>query len=313
MSIWDTKAFEGARVMVTGGTGSVGHRLVSRLANAGAREIRVVGRKRPRVPFGRLPSCEVGFIAADIAAPSGVVSLLSGIDMVFHLAAMKDVPSCEESPLEAVRTNVLGSSNVIAAAIAQPTVSRLLATSTDKACAPTSVLGMTKALMERLISRASREEARSFGAIRLGNVWGASGSVLTRWRQTAAEDGHIDVTEPTMTRFVLMPDEAVEMIMTAALQHFSGEVIAPRMRAYRLGDLAEAFCAEHNARTRVVGRRRGEKIHEDLVSEEEAVNSRQIESMYQLGGTGAPGIAPFNSGHADRLSVGELRDLVRAS
>src|SRR5688572_17526235 len=103
MSISDTKGFEGARILVTGGTGSVGGELVRRLANSGAREIRIVARRQPRVPFEGPPSCEVGFMPADIAAPGGVVSLLSGIDTVFHLAAVKDVSSCEDSPLEAVR------------------------------------------------------------------------------------------------------------------------------------------------------------------------------------------------------------------
>jgi FlaA1/EpsC-like NDP-sugar epimerase len=315
VSTRNSNALKDARILVTGGTGSLGLNLIHRLAEAGARDIRIVARHAPTVPLQGSPSCQVRFLALDIARPGEFAStLLDGVDVVFHLAAMKDVSACEENPLEAVRTNVVGSANVVSAALAQPNVRLLLAASSDKACAPTSVLGMTKALMEKMVSRASHETSRSFGSVRLGTVWGTTGSVLTRWRATAARDGHFDVTDPAMTRFVLMPSEAVDVFLAVSSKPFAGQLVAPRMRSYQLGDLAEAFGAEHSVVARIVGRRRGEKLHEDLVSHEEAATTDQVGSMYIVGGErpSAP-VTPFSSAQADRLSMSELRELVRAS
>ena len=144
-------------------------------------------------------------------------------------------------------------------------------------------------------------------------MWGASGSVLKRWEESAARDGHIDVTDPEMTRFVLTLPEAVGHLVALASRPFTGEVVAPRMRAYRLGDLAEVFAEENGVAVRIVGPRAGEKVHEDLVSKDEAPNSVAEGGLLVIGGgPGGPGIGTFTSADADRLSESELRELVRS-
>lgn len=305
-------SFEGATILVTGGTGSIGRILVRRLHESGAREIRVVARNRP-APDERDGLPGIHLVPADVADPTSVTSLLRGVDVVFHLAALKDVARCEDDPVAALRTNVTGSINVVGAAQREPSVRRLVAVSSDKACAPIGVLGMTKALMERIVARAADGGVHAFGSVRLGNVWGASGSVLPRWRESTTRDGRIDVTDPDMTRFLLEPNEAVRLLLDVASRSLAGEIIAPRMRAYRLGDLADAFQKIHDVAVRVVGKRPGEKLHEDLVSSDEASRARRDGDLYLIEGSNAgPGVASFTSAEAERVALDELLELARA-
>src|SRR5439155_23651787 len=216
-------------------------------------------------------AADIRFLEADIADAAKLADAVKGIDVVLHLAAVKDVAACEADPDAAMRTNVVGSANLLMAASNEAGVRRLIAVSSDKACAPSGVLGMTKALMERVVTQIAEEGARSFGSVRFGNVWGASGSVLKRWHESAAQDRRIDVTDPMMTRFVLTPREAIAHLVALSSRSFAGEVVAPRMRAYRLGDLADVFAQERGVAVRVIGARAGEKLHEDLVSKDEAL------------------------------------------
>lgn len=303
-----------ASVLVTGGTGALGGVLVARLRESGAREIRVAARHAPpRGLFQASSPSEVSFVSADIGDVEAVRSLVTGVDVIFHLAALKDISRCEDEPMAALRTNVIGSLNVVAAALGEPRLRRLVAVSSDKACAPASVLGMTKSLMERIVSLASAGGVHAYGSVRLGNVWGTDGSVLDRWRRSAAQDGRIDVTDARMTRFLLTPAQAVDVLLAAASRQLGGEVIAPVMRAYRVGDLADAFCEVTSVTVREIGPRPGEKLHEDLVSPEEALNSRREGALYVVGSRGVHNpTTPFTSADADRLSVGELRRLVQA-
>jgi len=302
-----TDGLKGARVLVTGGTGSIGTALVRELLRIGSREIRVLARRERTTHDG------VRFLAADIGDGSALAYAVDGVDIVFHLAALKDVAACEADPDAALQTNVVGSMNLLMAVRNVPGVHRLIAISSDKACAPSGVLGMTKSTMEGVVTRFAKESGRSFGSVRFGNVWGASGSVLKRWEESAARDGHIDVTDPEMTRFVLTLPEAVGHLVALASRPFTGEVVAPRMRAYRLGDLAEVFAEENGVAVRIVGPRAGEKVHEDLVSKDEAPNSVAEGGLLVIGGgPGGPGIGTFTSADADRLSESELRELVRS-
>lgn len=305
--------FAGACVLVTGGTGSLGQVLVRRLRELGAREIRVAARHAPP-PETLQPSgsCDVHFVGTDVGDAEAVGALVSGVDVVFHLAALKDISRCEDDPIAATRTNVIGSMNVVAAALREPRLRRLVAVSSDKACAPTSVLGITKLLMERIVSGASAGGTHAYASVRLGNVWGAGGSVVDRWRKSAATDGRIDVTDARMTRFILTPTEATEVLLAVASRPLDGQAIAPVMRAYRVGDLADAFRHVTGVTVREIGRRPGEKLHEDLVSPEESVNSRREGSFYVVGARNVDRPAvPFSSADADRVSESELGKLVR--
>lgn len=299
-------------VLVTGGTGSIGAALVEELQLHGVREVRVLARRKRTYHAGRLQEAtNIHYIEADIADAGGLTNVLEGVDIVFHLAALKDVTACEADPETAHRTNVVGSANLLMATSHVPGVSRLVAVSSDKACAPRGVLGTTKAIMERLVTESARERRRSFGSVRLGNVWGASGSVLARWDESAARDGHIDVTDPQMSRFTVTQEEAVRLLVALATRPFTGEVVAPRMRAYRLGDLANAFAKERSVSVRIIGPRPGEKVHEDLVSAEEAPVAREEGDLIVIDGrVEGPGIDPFTSAHAETLSELELRELV---
>jgi len=286
--------------------------LVDELRRVGAGEIRVLAR-RPRSDGAELASggTNLRFVEADIADAGALAASVEGVDIVFHLAALKDVAACEADPDAALRTNVVGSANLLLAASQDPGVRQLIAVSSDKACAPSGVLGMTKAAMERLVMEHARERARSFGSVRLGNVWGASGSVLTRWHESAIQHGRIDVTDPQMSRFILTQPEAVGLLLALAARPFTGEVVAPRMRAYRLGDLAHACAKEHSVSVRIIGPRPGEKLHEDLVSAVQAPTARAEGNLIVIDGRGA-GIGPFSSADAEGLSEMELRELVRS-
>ena len=307
------EAFRNARVLVTGGTGSIGSALVEELHGLGAREIRVLARLA-RAPQDSSGAPNVRFVQADVADAGKVADAVKGVDLVFHLAALKDVAACEADPEAALRTNVEGSVNILLAASNEPRVRRLIAVSSDKACAPSGVLGMTKALMERIVTETAVKGKRSFGSVRLGNVWGASGSVLRRWQESAGREGRIDVTDRTMTRFVLTQDEAIRHLLELASRPFAGEVVAPRMRAYRLGELADVFAEESGAAVRVIGARAGEKLHEDLVSNGEASAARFEGDLIVIDGRrDGIGIDPFSSADAELVPATELRDLVRSS
>jgi len=300
-------------ILVTGGTGSIGRALVEELQRHGVREVRVLARRKRTHDAGRsLEGRKIQFVEADIAETDRLTDVVEGVDIIFHLAALKDVTACEADPKTAHRTNVVGAANLLKATSQVPGVRRLIAVSSDKACAPQGVLGITKALMERLVTETAQDRRRSFGSVRLGNVWGASGSVLARWHESAARDGRIDVTDPQMSRFIITQQEAVRLLVALAARPFVGEVVAPRMRAYRLGDLANAFAKERSVAVRIIGPRPGEKIHEDLVSPEEAVAAREEGDLIVIDGRAdGPGIDPFTSAQAETLSELELRELVR--
>ncbi|MDP9262083.1 MAG: polysaccharide biosynthesis protein, partial [Actinomycetota bacterium] len=295
-------------------TGSIGSALVEALRQLGAREIRVLARRARGGRASSSGASVVRFVEADIGEAGRLADAVEGIDVIFHLAALKDVAACEADPDAALRTNVIGSANLLMAALNEPGVHRLIAVSSDKACAPSSVLGMTKATMERAVAQMAREVTRSFGSVRFGNVWGASGSVLRRWQESARGERRIDVTDPKMTRFFLTQQQAIGHLVALASRPFAGEVVAPRMRAYRLGDLADVFAQETGAVVRIIGTRAGEKLHEDLVSKEEAPTARVDDDLIVIDGRrDGPGISPFTSADADMVSETELRELVRAS
>jgi UDP-N-acetylglucosamine 4,6-dehydratase/5-epimerase len=301
----------GRCVLVTGGDGSLGRLLVARLRDAGSREVRIVSRRPPADPIGSTAACTIRYFGADVAVVGSIAPYLTGVDTVFHLAALKDVSQCEDDPIAAMRTNVFGTTNVLEAAVQANSVDKFVAVSSDKACEPVSVLGMTKALMERVITRVAKDTDMSLGSVRLGNVWGTKGSVLDRWSASVRAHRRFDVSDTEMTRFFLLPVAAIDVLMELASRSFRGEIIAPRMRAYRLGDLAEAFGDEHRASAQETGRRPGEKLHEDLVSTDEARTARADGHLYIVGRNAGGGVRPVTSIGAERVSISELRELIR--
>lgn len=282
----------GKCVVVTGGTGSLGQTLVRRLLDGGdlgrpgevivfsrdeakqhamrlafqhrhtATDEVVYERERPRLRF------VIGSVA-DYAAVSGV---LRDADVVFNAAALKQVPACEYFPIEAVNTNVHGAENIVRAIrdLRLP-VEAVIGVSTDKACKPVNVMGMTKAVQERVFARANLECSRTrFVAARYGNVLASRGSVVPLFHEQIRSGGPVTITTPEMTRFLLSLDDAVTLILTALRDGQAGETYIPRLPAARVTDIAAALINGRDIETRFLGIRPGEKVHEILVSEEEA-------------------------------------------
>ena len=299
----------GLAVAVTGGTGALGARLIDALLRSGAREIRVLSRDPNRAPVW--PA--VRYVAGDIREGLGLAELLVGVDGVFHLAAMKRIDECEAQPIEAVRTNVIGSVHLIRSALASPKIQWVIAASSVSACAPAGVYGLTKALVEHLTSAAAdRSSGPAFAAVRLPSLYDAPGAVLDRWRRSAGVGGAIPVTEPEMTRFALSVEGAIALLLAAAERPPRSAIVVPAAPAYRLGDLAAAFAAAHAARIEIVGRRPGEKQHEDLISHAEAPFAHATDAGYVISREAAgQGVAPASSRDARRLGAEELRQLVR--
>ena len=287
---------------MTGGTGWLGTRLVRALVQTGV-EVRIYARARgdTRRSHNTLDA-SVEVRRGDITDRDALADALNGIGVVFHLAAEKAVDLCEREPSLAVQTNLIGT--LLLSELASTSgITRIVAASSDKASGPESVLGATKLLMERIVTSSST--VPSSAAVRFGSLLQSGGSVLEHWKRTTP-DGYIEVTDPDMTRFAMTSDEAVELLMRAALRA-DREIIAKALPAYRLGDLADLFAATNRVRIVVVGPRIGEKKHESLVSESEAPFTRRdgdllvITPLHQQDGT-----EPYTSRRAPRLDRATL-------
>lgn len=283
--------FDGKRVIVTGGTGSLGSVLVKRLLSGrhGLPErVTVFSRDEAkqhemRLEFERRPSAtddvaygdwrrRLHFHIGDVGDEDSVRSLLQAADVVFNAAALKQVPSCEYFPSQAVRTNVLGAQNIVKVIQQhQLPVEAVVGISTDKACKPVNVMGMTKALQERIFIQANLDAPRTrFVAARYGNVLASRGSVIPLFIDQVRAGGPLTLTTPEMTRFLLTLEQAVDTVLAALADAQPGEIYVPRVPSARITDVAEAIRGESPVEIMFTGIRPGEKVHEQLVSEEEA-------------------------------------------
>lgn len=297
------ETLRGRRVLVTGGSGTIGARLVERLLELEPAVVRVFGRdetkqfyQRQRYP-GR---SDVRFLIGDIRDRDRLGRAMEGIDLVFHCAALKHVESGEYNPFEATQTNIVGTQNVIDACFANG-VSRMILTSSDKAANPTSVMGASKLLAEKLVSAATNyrgSHPATFASVRFGNVLGSRGSALELFFRQIAAGGPVTVTEPTMTRFVMSTDRAVELAIRAAQIARGGEVFVFKMPAARLADLVAAAIAvaapaqgldPAAIATRTIEPRPGEKAYEELMTEDESTRARDVGDMLAV----MPSIEPL--------------------
>jgi UDP-glucose 4-epimerase len=282
----------GKRVVVTGGTGSFGQVIVRRLLEGEVglpAEVVVFSRSeanqhRMRLAFQHRRTAtddivydedrhhRLRFQIGDVANYAAVCSLLRGADVVFHAAAMKQVPTCEYHPFEAVKTNVAGAENIVRAiSELQLPVDTVIGVTTDKACKPVNVMGMTKALQERIFARANLDCRRTrFMVTRYGNVLASRGSVIPVFHEQIRGGGPVTITTPDMTRFLLSLDEAVDTVFEAIREGEPGETYVPRIPSARIVDIATALIGDRGMELEFTGIRPGEKIHEILVSEEEA-------------------------------------------
>lgn len=277
-----------ASVLVTGGTGSFGNRVASHLLLQGPREVRVFSRDEKKQWEMQRAFPDFQYLVGDVRDPVRVGEAMRGVTHVFHAAALKQVPSCEAFPLEALKTNALGSENVCRAAIAAG-VRVVVALSTDKAVKPVNAMGLSKALMERLVCSQNQDPRVEtvFACVRYGNVMGSRGSVIPLFREQIAAGKPLTVTVPSMTRFLMTLDQSVDLVVRALLHARGGEVFVRKAPAATVLDLARAVAQRYSPRGErhpiaVVGARPGEKLHEVLVNEYELPRSTEDESTFTV-------------------------------
>ncbi len=281
------KLFSGKKILVTGGTGSFGHQIVDRLMKENPAEIRIFSRdekKQYDMQFEYKGNNKLRFIVGDVRNKESLITAMRGVDIVFHAAALKQVPSCEYNPFEAVRTNTSGAQNVIEAALFH-NVEKVIAISTDKAVEPVNVMGMTKAIQERLITSANvnRDGKKTiFACVRYGNVLGSRGSVIPVFRNQIDNNQNLTLTDIAMTRFILTLDNAIDLVFKSVEYALGGEIFVLKIPAHTVVELAEVMIEASGKKLKIIetGIRPGEKIHETLVSPTESIRTLEKENLY---------------------------------
>lgn len=288
--------FAAKKVLITGGTGTIGRGLVRSLLQDNAEVVRVLSRDEAKQwemqqEYGDHP--RLRFLLGDVRDKDRLRRAMEGVDLVFHTAALKHVPACEYNPFEAVKTNVLGTQNVIEAAM-ETGVQRVVATGSDKAIGPTNAMGATKLLAERLITAADFSKGPRplrLACVRFGNVMGSRGSVIPLFQRQILDQGRVTVTDPKMSRYMMSVDEAVRLTKDAMELSQGGEIFVLKMPVVRIGDLAAAVIDEtcrrygkdpRTVQVEVIGLRPGEKRYEELLSVEEAQSAVELANMYVI-------------------------------
>lgn len=285
------------RILVTGACGTIGRELTRQLLNAYQfDELVALDNNESELFFLEQAFAQFSnahFFLADIRDKDNMYRIMDGIDIVFHTAAFKHVILCERSPLEAVQTNIAGVQNIIDAAI-ENNVEKVIFTSSDKAVNPTNVMGTSKLMGERLISAAnssSRRDETIFSSTRFGNVLGSRGSVIPVFREQIKNGGPVTLTDPTMTRFIMSIQEAVQMVIDSALIACGGEVFVTKMDTINIKDLAEVMIQEMSAdhgfkpadiKIRIIGTKPGEKMYEELLNFEETRRAWELERYFSI-------------------------------
>jgi UDP-glucose 4-epimerase len=280
--------FKDKILLITGGTGSFGNAILNRFVNTDFAEIRIFSRDEKKQEDMRiaLNNAKVKFYIGDVREANSVNEAMRGVDYVFHAAALKQVPSCEFYPMEAVRTNVLGAENVMSAAIATG-VRRCVMLSTDKAVYPINAMGLSKAMMEKVMvakSRLSRAEETVLCATRYGNVMASRGSVIPLFLAQLQRGKPVTVTDPHMTRFLMSLDESVDLVMHAFEHACPGDIFVQKAPAATVADLAQALkeLLRRDNEIKIIGTRHGEKLYESLVSREEIARSVDLGRYYRI-------------------------------
>jgi UDP-N-acetylglucosamine 4,6-dehydratase len=280
--------FENKVLLITGGTGSFGNAVLQRFLHSDFAEIRVFSRDEKKQEDMRmaLRNDRVKFYIGDVRDYDSLHDALRGVDYVFHAAALKQVPSCEFYPMEAVRTNVIGAENVMRAAVAQG-VRRCVVLSTDKAVYPINAMGMSKAMMEKVMVARSRQcdpERTVLCATRYGNVMASRGSVIPLFLQQLQLGKPLTLTDPNMTRFLMSLDESVDLVIYAFENARPGDIFVQKSPASTVGDLAQALreLLRSDNEVRIIGTRHGEKLYESLVSREEMARSEDLGNYYRI-------------------------------
>lgn len=287
-------SFSGATLLITGGTGSFGHTVLKHFLCTGIREIRIFSRDEKKQDDMRHElqanhsdvAKKVKFYIGDVRNLRSVQDAMSGVDFIFHAAALKQVPSCEFFPMEAVETNVIGTNNVLHAAI-ENGVKKVVCLSTDKAAYPINAMGTSKAMMEHIVRANARVAGERGNTIicctRYGNVMCSRGSVIPLFIEQIKSGNPITITNPDMTRFLMNLDEAVDLVKFAFEYANPGDLFIQKSNASKIGTLAKAVqCLFGDTGTSIIGTRHGEKLYETLMTYEEALRSEDMGNYYRV-------------------------------
>lgn len=321
--------FKDKVLMITGGTGSFGHAVLDRFLNTDIKEIRIFSRDEKKQDDMRkeYDNDKIKFYIGDVRDKASIKNAIHGVDYIFHAAALKQVPCCEFFPLEAVKTNIIGTDNVLTSAI-EAGVSKVICLSTDKAAYPVNAMGSSKVMMEKVIVARSRNvdpEKTTICATRYGNVMCSRGSVIPLFIEQIKERKPLTITNPNMTRFIMSLDEAIDLVMFAFENAKSGDIMVQKAPACTIGVLAQAvkeiFHAE-NEDVKIIGIRHGEKMYETLLTNEECVHAIDMGDFYRVpcdkrdlnynkyyynSDEVYSGLTEFNSNNTELLTVEEVK------
>ena len=331
-------SMKGKTLLITGGTGSFGNAVLNRFLTSDIDEIRIFSRDEKKQDDMRheyqvkYPRCEekIKFYIGDVRNIDSIRSAVVGVDYIFHAAALKQVPSCEFFPMEAVRTNVIGTENVLTAAISEG-VKTIVCLSTDKAAYPVNAMGTSKAMMEKVIVAKARTvdpKKTKICCTRYGNVMCSRGSVIPLWIDQIKAGKPITITEPSMTRFIMSLEEAVDLVLYAFEHGESGDLLVQKAPACTIGTQAKAVMQLFGGKEediKVIGIRHGEKMYETLLTNEECGNAIDLGNFYRVpfdkrglnydkyfkdGDVERNHLTEFNSNNTQRLSVEETKQTI---
>lgn len=323
--------FDNKVLMITGGTGSFGNTVLKRFLGTNVREIRIFSRDEKKQEDMRisLSNQKVKFYIGDVRDYDSISQAMVGVDYIFHAAALKQVPSCEFYPMEAIKTNVIGTENVLTAAIANH-VQRVVLLSTDKAVYPINAMGISKAMAEKLLvarSRTVKEDGTVLCATRYGNVMASRGSVIPLFVEQIKKNLPLTVTDPSMTRFLMSLEDSVDLVLHAFVHGQQGDIFIQKSPSSTVQDLAEALLEIYNKKNpiSVIGTRHGEKLYESLVSREEMSKAEDMGRYFRIPADnrdlnynkyfieGEQKVSEFDdytSHNTKRLNVPEIKDLL---
>ena len=330
--------FDGKKILITGGTGSLGQALTKRLLQSKVSNIRIFSRNESdQIDMeSKFNDKRLRFLLGDIRDYSRLLRAMESVDIVFHTAALKHVPKIEYNPFEGIKTNILGSQNVIDACLEQ-NVEKVIAIGTDKAVSPLNTYGATKALMEKLFMSANnyvnREKHRTkFITIRYGNVLGSSGSVIPKFIDLIKKNKAVTITDPKMTRFTITMNEALDFILNATKIGQGSEIFIPKMKAYDMSTLVKTLSELFGeVKQEIIGIREGEKLHEALINEDEIRYAWNTNNMYMLTNphyelfndqnllevyndiTKVENLDAYRSDVAEKITTKELKEKIKAS
>lgn len=321
--------FKNKTLLITGGTGSFGNAVMKRFLNTDIKEIRIFSRDEKKQDDMRrfYKNDKLKFYIGDVRDISSVRNAMHGVDFIFHAAALKQVPSCEFFPLEAVKTNIIGTDNVLTAAI-EFGVKKVICLSTDKAAYPINAMGISKAMMEKVFVAKSKTVDPNHTLIcgtRYGNVMASRGSVIPLFIEQIKKGQPITVTDPNMTRFLMSLEEAVELVIFAFKHAEAGDIMVQKSPASTIGDLAQAIKELFNAENeiKIIGTRHGEKLYETLLTREEYIVAEDLGNFYRVpsddrdlnydkyfveGDRGLSQQEEYNSHNTERLNVDQIKE-----